>query len=257
LGTRLPGKQHPAEAIWQKTCAVLSAWCAGRPVSSIDLTIDSVPASRILSGLGERSELKEWQVQRVVEKIRSLIQFPWSQGDPAAQYVWLLFAEGTDGSIYRTNCPERYLEHEDYWYKTARTFIHDTENGDEVELSLALAIDMLWPCHWRFMENLRIVLEAIGGHLYPKTPFAACGRNINLLPVRDRMNSISNTLMSFCDSRTVTQVPDRELLTLLGKPTREKIWLAASLDKTIRLQLDPPPEFRKITALAGPDWIRK
>jgi len=34
-------------------------------------------------------------------------------------------------------------------------------------------------------------------------------------------------------------------------------WLAASLDKTIRLQLNPPAALRAISALAGPDWIKK
>jgi hypothetical protein len=50
---------------------------------------------------------------------------------------------------------------------------------------------------------------------------------------------------------------DRDLLALLGKPTAIKKWLAASLDKTIRLQLSPPAELREISALAGPDWIRQ
>ncbi len=41
--------------------------------------------------------------------------------------------------------------------------VHDPE-----ELSLALAIDMLWPCHWRFEDNLQIVLDAIGGRAPPE-----------------------------------------------------------------------------------------
>ena len=41
----------------------------------------------------------------------------------------------------------------------------------------------------------------------------------------------------------------------LGTPTPEKQWLAASLDKTIRLQLDPPAALQKLFDLPGPDWI--
>ena len=85
-------------------------------------------------------------------------------------------------------------EHEDFWLRTVRTIIQDTENGDKADLSLGLAIDMLWPCHWRFVKNLQIVLEAIGGRLNPDKPFAACGRNIALLPIRRRMEVVSNTL---------------------------------------------------------------
>jgi hypothetical protein len=43
----------------------------------------------------------------------------------------------------------------------------------------------------------------------------------------------------------------------MGKLTEVKKWLAASLDKTIRLQLSPPPELREMSALPGPDWIRQ
>ena len=191
----------------------------------------------------------------MIEKIRSVIHWPQSYDDPTAQYVWILLSGGEYDSAYRTECPEHYKEHEDFWLRTARTIIHDTENGDQADLSLGLAIDMLWPCHWRFVENLRIVLEAIGGSLNPEKPFAACGRNITLVPIRRRMEIVSNTLKVFCGDSELTQELDRDLLTLLGESTEAKRWLAVSLDKTIRLQLSPPTELRALSALAGPDWI--
>ncbi len=257
LGTRSPGQQHPTEKVWQNACAALSTWVAGCPSTSIDLTIDTVPASRILAGLGERSPLKEWQVQRVIEKLRSSIHWPQSLDDPTAQYVWILLSGGEHESAYRNQCPDHYKEHQDFWLRTVRTIIHGTENGDEADLSLGLAIDMLWPCHWNFVENIQIVLEAIGGRLNPEKTFAACGRNITLLPIRRRMEIVSNTLKVFCGDPESNQEMDRDLLALLGKPTAIKKWLAASLDKTIRLQLSPPAELREISALAGPDWIRQ
>jgi hypothetical protein len=158
---------------------------------------------------------------------------------------------------YRNHCPEHYKEHEDFWLRTVRTIIHDSENGDEADLSLGLAVDMLMPCNWGFVENLQIVLEAIGGRLDPDKPFAACGRNITLAPIRRRMEIVSNTLKVFCGATESNQETDRNSLALLGKPTETRIWLAASLDKTIRLQLDPPAELRAMSTLAGPDWIRQ
>jgi hypothetical protein len=257
LGTRSPGQQHPTEKVWQNACAALSTWVAGCPSTSIDLTIDTVPASRILAGLGERSPLKEWQVQRVIERLRSSIHWPQSLDDPTAQYVWILLSGGEYESAYRNQCPDHYKEHQDFWLRTVRTIIHGTENGDEADLSLGLAIDMLWPCHWNFVENIQIVLEAIGGRLNTEKTFAVCGRNITLLPIRRRMEIVSNTLKVFCGDPESNQEMDRDLLALLGKPTAIKKWLAASLDKTIRLQLSPPAELREISALAGPDWIRQ
>lgn len=257
LGTRSPDQQHPAENVWLNACAILSAWVAGCPRTLIDLNVGTIPASRILAYLGERSPLKEWQVQRVVEKIRSSIHWPQSLDDPTAQYVWILLSGGEYEPAYRNQCPEHYKEHEDFWLSTVRTIIHDTENGDDAELSLSIAIDMLWPCHWNFIENLQIVLAAIGGNLNPGKAFAACGRNITPLPIQSRMEIVSNTLKVFCgDSESIQEI-DSYLLAILGKPTEVKKWLAASLNKTIRLQLNPSTELREMSALAGPDWIRQ
>jgi hypothetical protein len=257
LGTRSPGQQHPAEEVWKDACAALSAWVAGCSSTSVNLTIDTVPASRILAGLGERSPLKEWQVQRVIEKIRSAIHWPQSCDDPTVQYVWLLLRGDEYEANYLDRCPEHYKEHGDFWLRTVRTVIHDTENGDKADLSLGLAIDMLWPCHWRFVKNLQIVLEAIGGRLNPDEPFAACGGNMTLLPIRRRMEVVSNTLRAFCGEPVSNLEVDRDLLTLLGESTEVKRWLAAALDKTIRLQLSPPARLREMSDLAGPNWIRQ
>ncbi len=89
LGTRAPGQIHPTEIVSKNACGALSAWVAGCPSTSIDLTIGIVPASQFLACLGERSPLKEWQVQRVIEKIRSWTDFPRSVQDPSTQYAWL------------------------------------------------------------------------------------------------------------------------------------------------------------------------
>jgi hypothetical protein len=257
LGSRSAGEQHPTEKVWQDACAALSAWVAGCPGTSVGVTIDTLPASGILACLGERSPLKEWQVQRVIQRIRGAIHWPQSDNDPTAEYVWLLLAGDEYELAYRNQCPEHYKEHEDFWLRTARTIIHDTENGDEAALSLALAIDMLMPCHWRFVENLQIVLEAIGGRLSPDRPFAACGRNICLLPNHRRMEVVSNTLRVFCGAAESSPQVDADLLALLEEPTEAKKWLAASFDKTIRLQLNPPARLRAMSALTGPDWIRE
>lgn len=257
LGTRLPGLQHPTEKIWQNACAALQAWSAGCPSSKVDLDIDNIPASQFLDGLGERSPLKEWQVQRVIEKIRSAIHWPQPVDDPTSQYVWILLSGGEYEAFYRNDCPQHYKEHEEFWLETVKTIIHDTEREKKAELSLGLAIDMLMPCHWAFVSNLQLVLEAIGGKLDPEKPFAACGRNINLLPIRKRMETISRTLRAFYSDKQIDKEVDGEILAQLGEPTETKIWLAASLDKTIRLQLDPPAELGAISALEGPDWIKR
>jgi hypothetical protein len=230
LGTRAPGRVHPREIVSKNACGALSAWVAGCPCASMDVTIGTVPASRVLACLGERSPLKEWQVQRVIDKIRSYTDFPWSEKDPSTQYAWLSCGQG--------DCPDHYKEHEDFWRQTVETSPFEGLKGlDGGDFSLGFAIDLLWTCHWNFVENLQIVLEVIGGNLTPERPFAACAWNIGLSPTRPRMEVVSNTLKVFCGDAESDKEIDRDVLSLLGESTEEKKWLAASLGKTIRLQL--------------------
>ena len=255
LGTRKLVRAHPAETVWQHACAALSSWVAGSPVASIDIAIGTVPAARLLSGLGERSSLKEWQVQRVIEKIRASIHWPRSLDDSSANYVWLVLSGDEYGLSYRARCPDRYKEHEGRWRQTIKTMIHDRVDGNETELSLALAIDMLWPCHWNFVANLQIVLDAIGGKLRPEKAFAACGRNLSPLPIGQRMMLIAQTLGHFCGQVDSALEIDTGVLAQLGPPTDEKRWLASSMAKTLRLQLNPPVELRAMSMLALPEGL--
>ncbi len=60
--------------------------------------------------------------------------------------------------------------------KPRKTIIHDTVDGRKSKVSLAMAIDLLMPCHWDFIEGLVIILKAIGGDLHPDKPFACCAK---------------------------------------------------------------------------------
>jgi hypothetical protein len=198
FGMRPSGREHPAERSWRE---------AMRRVEARAANADS---------------LQRWQLERVVDKIRSEL-------DRTQSYSWLMLRE--DGG-YHDACPEVYRADQEHWLATATTILQDPD-----DLSLAVAIDMLWPCHWRFEGNLQIVLNAIDGDLRPETPFAACGRNIEMTPLRERVQ------------RTCA------LLKNVGKPGTARRWLAASLDKTLRLQLSPPEDLRAVSALRGPDWL--
>jgi hypothetical protein len=71
------------------------------------------------------------------------------------------------------------------------------------------------------------------------------------------MKRLSFTLNAFWGGSGSQGEPDRDVLRRLGASTEVKRWLGASLDKTIRLQLDPPAKVRAVSALTGPDWIRR
>ncbi len=105
-----------------------------------------------------------------------------------------------------------------------------------------MAIDMLMPCHWDFVGGLVIILKAIGGDLHPDKPYTCCARNLKLSPLCDRLRTISNTLRAFWKDENTADNIDSRLLASLGENTPVKRWLAASLDKTIRLHLSLPFE---------------
>jgi len=217
-GTRPPRQRHPIEDVWQNCYDVLSAWCSGSPDEAIYLDVGGVPAGDLMSFIGDRTPLKVWQVPRVMDKVRSFLH-------QSFRYVEMV----EHGKHYR--------EHSEFRDLTMQTVIHDAVDGKDAEITLAGTIDRLEPCHWDFVGNLVLVLKAIGGDLFPKKPFAACGRNIKLTPIRGRMRIVSNTLRVFCKGRDTSKDVDVDILRILGKKTPVKHWLAASLDKTVRLQL--------------------
>jgi hypothetical protein len=133
--------------------------------------------------------------------------------------------------------PKQYADHAHYRGASINTVIHDTVGGEKAKLTLASAIDHLQACNWNFPENLVIVLKAIGGDLHPKVPFAAHKRNVELNPIRKRIEIVSNTLRAFCKGQDTSQATDLNILQTLGEKTPVKHWLAASLGKTIRLQM--------------------
>ncbi len=97
---------------------------------------------------------------------------------------------------------------------------------------------MLWTCHYDYVQKLENVLGVVGGDSNPRRPFAFCARNIKLSPLRESMKTASHTFQVFCRDLPPDDDVDEELLASLGEPSRQRQWLAASLGKTIRLQMD-------------------
>lgn len=237
-GRRPPGAVHPAEIVWREASDLLRGWLSGAPGGPGKADIGGLPVAELFVALGPRTPLKRWQVGRVVDRIESFL-------DPSREYVYLECNVGPYGEPLQAPAASvrpgkecGFLEH------TLRTAIHDTVAGQPAEISLALAIDLLMPCHWRFPRNLLIVLGAIGGKLDSDEPLCACSRNIELAPAREQMRDIAATMVEF-SGRAAKDVLDgtawgtvrQDVLAALGPPTPVKVWLAVSLGKTLRLQL--------------------
>jgi hypothetical protein len=214
---------------------ILSAWCEGAFDKVRNRDVGGITAEELIGFIGEPNPLKVWQVERIVDKVGEAL-------DPSRPYHRLALDLGDYGEPGAHEAGQHYKDNQDFLERTNKTIIHDTVDGRESKVSLGMAIDMLMPCHWDFVGGLIIILKAIGGDLHPAKPFACCARNIKLSPLCDRLKTISNTLNSFWKSKKTSRNIDRDIIASLGDATPVKRWLAASLDKTIRLHLTLPFE---------------
>jgi hypothetical protein len=210
----------------QNSLDIFSAWCEGSLEKCKDLDVGGVTASELAGYLGEPTELKIWQVQRMIDQLN------WAL-DKSYSYHVMALDMGDYGEPIKIKPEEHYKDNLDFLNQTTTTMINYTLDGKDSEISLALAIDLHSPCEWNYVDNLVILLKAINGDLHPKESFAPCSFNAKLTPLRGRLKVISNTLKRFCEGEGNDM--DDDLLAILGDKTDKKQWLAASLDKTIRL----------------------
>ena len=241
LGSRPQGQRHPIEDTWADACDALAAWRQGHIGRDEDGVTHSNRFMRMTSVLGAPSELKRWQVGRVEHRIRSYIGW-WEN------YQYPFLVEPLIADPATAGCPAEYKDDEGFWRATVDTVLQERSEEldkegfiaregylESADISLAIAIDMLWPCNWNFEENLRTVLEAIGGQLALRRSFAACARNIRRAPVLHQMKELCRTLDTYGVDEHRGKCPS--VHRRLGAVTPEREWLTGSLAKTIRLQL--------------------
>ncbi len=212
---------------------ILSMWCENQNIKNVKLDVGGVPAEKLISFIGKADPVKIWQVQRLIDRIDQAL-------DPNHTYHNLALDLGEYGEPGAKPAGEYYKDNSAFLEQTKKTIIHDTADGHPSGVSLGYAIDLFMPCHWDLVGSLVTILKAIGGDLYPDKPFTCCMRNIHLSPLCNRLKTISNTLGVFWKGEKTDQNIDRDILASLGEATPKKRWLAASLDKTIRLHLSLP-----------------
>jgi hypothetical protein len=215
---------------------ILSSWCENPAVSGLELDVGGISADELLSSIGPPTPLKVWQVERIIDKIIEAL-------DHSRPYHNMVLDLGDYGEPGANPVGEHYKDNQAFLQQTTETIIHDTVDGRKAKISLAMAIDMLEPCNWDFVGAIVTLLKAIGGDLNPARPYACHQRNIELSPLRDRLRIISNTLGIFWKPGEKASEIENDVLASLGALTPVKRWLAASFDKTIRLQLEASSDF--------------
>jgi hypothetical protein len=212
---REPEQKHPATRMWRNAIDILSAWVTGDASAVAALDVGRYSGKELVALLGQPTALKEWQVQRAIEKLKAS-----SRMYPGAEYHEIV------------EHPEQYDDCQEFRNETMQTIIRDTRDGERAEISLAAVIDHLEVCNWNFAENLVILLNGINGNLTPPQPFAAHGRNVRLNSIRGRMLVIANTLAAFRGRVREGEI-DQSMLDVLGDRTAEKEALATALEEKI------------------------
>jgi hypothetical protein len=208
---------------------ILKAWCDDAIDKTKAMDMGGISADELFGFIGQRTALKVWQVQRIVDQV--------SQALDSKCLYHTIFLNMRDYGVQEAEPPEEHYKNDANFLKqTTDTIIHDTVDGHQGKISLALAIDLLRPCNWNFVSNVVVILKAIGGNLHSDKSFACCSRNVKLSPLWDRLKIISNTLRAFWQGNETSENLDSDILEALGEKTDIKRFLAASLDKTIRLQ---------------------
>jgi len=215
---------------------ILSRWCEDTSVKVNDLDLGGISAEKLLSYIGETSPVKIWQVERIVDKVTEAL-------DRSRPYHMMVLDMGDYGEPGAKPVGDHYKDAAEFVQQTKEAIIHDTVDGREAKMSLAMAIDMLEPCNWDFVGSIVTLLKAIGGELHPERPYVCHQRNLKLSPLCDRLVTISNTLGVFWKEEETNKKTDQNILDYLGEVTPIKRWLSASLDKTIRLYLETPSDF--------------
>jgi hypothetical protein len=215
---------------------ILSRWCEDTAVKDIDSDFGGISAEKLLSYIGEASPLKVWQVERIVDKVTEALE-------RSRSYHMMVLDMGDYGEPWAKPVGDHYKDEAEFLQQTKETIMHDTVDGREAKMSLAMAIDMLAPCNWNFVGSIVTLLKAIGGELRPERPYVCHQRNLKLSPLCERLRTISNTLGVFWKEVETNKKTDPDILDYLGEATPVKLWLASSLDATIRLQLEGPSDF--------------
>jgi len=169
---------------------ILVCWCEDPGRQSTHLDVGGINAEELLSFIGPSTPLKIWQVQRIIDRITFAL-------DPNQPYHYMALGFDGYGEPGTNPAGEPYKDNLTFLEQTKETIIHDTVDGHEAKISLAMAIDLLFPCHWDFAGAVAIILKAIGGDLHPVRPYTCCARNLRMNPLCDRVRTISNTLGAF------------------------------------------------------------
>ena len=202
---------------WKAIGEILGAWLEKIPEDEAiqkfpDYTDDIYD---FYNRLGDHNELKNWQVEHLKKRVHGHVY-------EDVEYRYLSGIAEADNDFLEQTSKQ----------KVQMALIP----GADTEFTLDAAIDNAVPCNWNFETNLRLILSTIGGKEDRSGVLAAHAANIEFNPLKIEMIPLVNALDEYVQNNPVSS-SNRQIFSTLGERNPVKSWLAASLSKTIKVQL--------------------
>lgn len=216
-------QQNQAVQQWKNAWKILEAWAKDSDNNVKDLSYNGIAAHELVEEIGTRTPLKEWQVQRLADRIHCFLTYDNLLDD---EFEWHELEKE----------PQYYRDDPEFYNETKNTIIHDTLNGKLREWSLTLAIDYFNPCNWNHTQNLIQLLKVINGNTHPEKPLIICNQDSDLHPYYEDFFRIEKALKAYWDETYEPEDINEEILKTLDQKSPIKLWLVRSLQKTLKTQ---------------------
>jgi hypothetical protein len=234
-----PRTEHPLAQMLGCLRQLLTHWVA-RSTGLPQCAILDRSSTEIVRSLGTWTPYKAWVVQRIIEGLEhhmcsaGLLELPATSRAPSLPGDIAL--DSPEADPYFADSLDLLARARSQRLKVKREI-----GGQVQEHSLAQLIGSLTPCnetYFLFLFALFDVLDAPDEDRILPAPF--CGSISHSR--QQRYCQVINALRQYLGKPPEGSLAEDEaVLARLGEPTSVKRWLAASLEKTLREQVPPPP----------------
>jgi len=213
---------------WMNAYKILEAWINNDMHSVQNISFFEMTALDLVSHLGVHSPLKEWQVNRLLEKMfYEFLNFDEHEGE-------YRYFEGGEQKFQENN------EELEFYRQTVNVKLDDLSNDLLGAMNLGKLIDLQFLCNWNYKLNLLSILQVINGRIDSSKNIVICSLLFDKHPDFNEFLCVKKSLRAYWDEDyrntlslqncgTVDSIIRQEL----GVKNSIKIWLVRSLEKTL------------------------
>jgi len=213
---------------WMSAYKILEAWINNDMQSVQNRSFFELTALDLVSHLGDRSPLKEWQVGRLLEKMfYEFLNFDNLEGE-------YRYFEGGEQKFQENK------EDLEFYRQTVSVKLDELSNDLLGEMNLGKLIDLQFLCNWNYKVNLLSILQVIDGSIKSTKNIVICSLRFEEHPNFNEFLCMKKSLRAYWDEEYHNALPiqncdtiDSDIRQELGVQSPIKIWLVRSLERTL------------------------